>query len=107
MATFGLAAAILMQCDPHAVIGSFAADHMISGTDAFLSAVSEVVQVTHKGYLVTIGIAPSHPSTSFGYVWPGNKLSISEAPNTRLVSSFKEKPDACTVAAHIATGSYR
>ena len=67
----------------------------------------EAVQVTHRGYLVTIGIAPSHPSTGFGYVRQGDKLSIAEAPNARLVSSFKEKPDARTAAAYIATGSYR
>jgi mannose-1-phosphate guanylyltransferase len=107
MAAIGLAAAILAQRDPDAVIGSFAADHMISGTDAFLSAVSEAVQVAQKGYLVTIGIAPSHPSTGFGYVRLGDKLNIPEAPNARLVSSFKEKPDARTAAAYIATGSYR
>jgi len=40
-------------------------------------------------------------------VRPGDKLSIAEAPNARLVSSFKEKPDARTAAAYIATGSYR
>jgi mannose-1-phosphate guanylyltransferase len=106
-AAIGLAAAILAQRDPDAVIGSFAANHMISGTDAFLSAVSETVQVAHKGYLVTIGIAPSHPSTGFGYVRLGDKLGIAKAPNARLVSSFKEKPDARTAAAYIATGSYR
>jgi mannose-1-phosphate guanylyltransferase len=107
MAAIGLAAAILAKRDPDAVIGSFAADHMISGNDAFLSAVSEAVQVAQKGYLVTIGIAPSHPSTGFGYVRLGDKLGIAEAPNARLVSSFKEKPDARTAAAYIATGSYR
>ena len=107
MAAIGLAAAILARRDPDAVIGSFAADHMISGTDAFLSAVAEAVQVAQKGYLVTIGIAPSHPSTGFGYVRLGDKLAIPEALNARLVSSFKEKPDARTAAAYIATGSYR
>jgi mannose-1-phosphate guanylyltransferase len=107
MAAIGLAAAILARRDPDAVIGSFAADHMISGTDAFLTAVSEAVQVAQKGYLVTIGIAPSHPSTGFGYVRLGDKLNIPEAPNARLVSSFKEKPDARTAASYIATGSYR
>ncbi|KAH9033125.1 nucleotide-diphospho-sugar transferase [Lactarius hengduanensis] len=86
MAAIGLAAAILAQRDPDAVIGSFAADHMISGTDAFLSAVSEAVLVAQKGYLVTIGIAPSHPSTGFGYVRLGDKLGMAEAPNARLVT---------------------
>ncbi|KAH9963819.1 mannose-1-phosphate guanylyltransferase [Russula dissimulans] len=107
MAAIGLAAAILARRDPDAVIGSFAADHMISGDDAFLSAISEAVQTAQNGYLVTIGIAPSHPSTGFGYVRLGERLGIPEAPNARLVSSFKEKPDARTAAAYIATGSYR
>ena len=107
MAAIGLAAAILARRDPDAVIGSFAADHMISGDDAFLTAVSEAVQVAKKDYLVTIGIAPSHPSTGFGYVRLGERLDIKEAPNARLVSSFKEKPDARTAAAYIATGNYR
>jgi mannose-1-phosphate guanylyltransferase len=107
MAAIALAAAILARRDPDAVIGSFAADHMVSGTDAFLTAVSEAVLVAQKGYLVTIGIAPSHPSTGFGYVRLGDRLGMSDAPNARLVSSFKEKPDARTAAAYIATGSYR
>ena len=107
MAAIGLAAAILAVRDPEAIIGSFAADHMISGDDAFLSAVAEAVEVARKDYLVTIGIAPSHPSTGFGYIRLGDKLGMKEAPNARLVSNFKEKPDARTAAAYIATGNYR
>lgn len=107
MAAIGLAAAVLMHRDKDAVIGSFAADHMISGDDAFLSAVAEAVEVARQDYLVTIGIAPSHPSTGFGYVRLGEKLGMSNAPNARLVSSFKEKPDARTAAAYIKTGNYR
>jgi mannose-1-phosphate guanylyltransferase len=80
---------------------------MISGDDAFLAAVAEAVEVARKDYLVTIGIAPAHPSTGFGYVRLGDKLHISEAPNARIVSSFKEKPDARTAAAYLATGKYR
>ncbi|CAL1705469.1 unnamed protein product [Somion occarium] len=107
MAAIGLAAAVLAKRDPDAIIGSFAADHMISGDDAFLAAVAEAVEVAKKDYLVTIGIAPSHPSTGFGYVRLGEKLGMSDAPNARLVSSFKEKPDARTAAAYIKTGNYR
>ena len=104
MAAIGLAAAVLARRDPEAVIGSFAADPMILG---FLSAVAEAVEVARKDYLVTIGIAPSHPSTGFGYVRLGEKLGMKEASNARLVSSFKEKPDARTAASYIATGNYR
>lgn len=107
MGAIGLAAAVLSRRDPEAIIGSFAADHMISGDDAFLSAVAEAVEVAKKDYLVTIGIAPSHPSTGFGYIRLGEKLGLGEAPNARVVSSFKEKPDARTAAAYIKTGNYR
>ncbi|KAI0028057.1 mannose-1-phosphate guanylyltransferase [Vararia minispora EC-137] len=107
MAAIGLAAAVLAKRDPDAVIGSFAADHMIAGDDAFLSAVTEAVHVARQGYITTIGIAPSHPSTGFGYIRLGERLRIEGAPNARMVSSFKEKPDARTAAAYIATGSYR
>ncbi|KAL7783582.1 nucleotide-diphospho-sugar transferase [Trichoderma ceciliae] len=107
MAAIGLAAAILLRRDPDAVIGSFAADHMISGEEAFLAAVTEAVEVAREGYLVTIGIAPSHPATGFGYIRLGERLSLKSAPHSRLVSSFKEKPDAHTAAKYLATGQYR
>ncbi|UKZ54043.1 hypothetical protein TrVGV298_007848 [Trichoderma virens] len=107
MAAIGLAAAILLRRDPDAVIGSFAADHMISGEEAFLGAVTEAVEVAKEGYLVTIGIAPSHPATGFGYIRLGDRLGLKSAPHSRLVSSFKEKPDAHTAAKYLATGQYR
>lgn len=107
MAAIGLAAAILARRDPEAIIGSFAADHMISGDEAFLSAVAEAVAVAKQDLLVTIGIAPSHPSTGFGYIRLGDKINLREAPNARIVSSFKEKPDARTAASYLATGNYR
>ena len=56
---------------------------------------------------MTIGIAPSHPSTGFGYIRLGEKLGHLETPNARIVDSFKEKPDARTAASYMATGKYR
>lgn len=121
-AAIGLAAAVLAKRDPEAVLGSFAADHIISGRDAFESAVTEAVAVarssassnatkgqiaTDDGYLVTIGIAPSHPSTGFGYIKLGQPLSVPNAPNARRVTEFKEKPDARTASKYLSTGDYR
>ena len=80
---------------------------MISGDEAFLSAVAEAVEVAREDNLVTIGIAPSHPSTGFGYIPLGDKLGIPQAPNARLVYGFKEKPDARTAAGYIGTGKFR
>jgi mannose-1-phosphate guanylyltransferase len=102
-----LAAAVLARRDPEAILGSFAADHMISGSEAFTSAVTEAVLTARGDYLVTIGIAPSGPATGFGYVRLGEKLNIPGAPNARLVSQFKEKPDAKTAAGYLQSGDYR
>ncbi|KZV82856.1 hypothetical protein EXIGLDRAFT_729246 [Exidia glandulosa HHB12029] len=107
MAAIGLAAAVLARRDPEAVLGSFAADHIINGNDAFMSAVTEAVAAARKDFLVTIGIAPSHPATGFGYIRLGESLGLDNAPNARRVSQFKEKPDARTAAAYLATGQYR
>ncbi|WFC94297.1 mannose-1-phosphate guanylyltransferase [Malassezia brasiliensis] len=107
MAAIGLAAAVLMRRDPNAVLGSFAADHIVSGRDAFESAVREAVAVAKEGFLVTIGIAPSYPSTGFGYIKLGESLELKDAPNAHKVLEFKEKPDARTASAYLSTGEYR
>ena len=106
-AAIGLAAAVLVRRDPEAVIGSFAADHMISGNEAFLSSVKEAAITAQRNLLVTIGIAPSHPATGFGYIRLGEKLNIPGAPNACRVSQFKEKPDSRTASAYLASGNYR
>lgn len=106
-AAIGLAAAVLARRDPEAILGSFAADHMISGNEAFLSAVTEAAVTAKKNLLVTIGIAPSHPATGFGYIRLGEKLSIDGAPNACRVSQFKEKPDSRTASAYLSSGNYR
>jgi len=107
MAAIGLAAAILERRDPDAVIGSFAADHVIGPLDMFWDCVREAVVVAQAGYLVTIGIEPTGPATGFGYIQVGDGLAIAGAPTSRAVRSFVEKPDATTAEGYLATGEYR
>ena len=106
MAAIGLAAAVLAEREPDVVIGSFAADHVISG-DGFADAVREAVAAAQEGFLVTVGIAASEPSTAFGYVRAGEPLAVPGAPNARHVVAFTEKPDERTAAEYLATGEYR
>src|SRR5664280_960279 len=47
MAAIGLAAAMLELRDPDAVIGSFAADHIIGESEVFADCVREAVAVAH------------------------------------------------------------
>ncbi|MDM7855694.1 mannose-1-phosphate guanylyltransferase [Cellulomonas alba] len=108
MAAIGLAAAVLLERHgDDVVLGSFAADHVIAGAEAFQRAVREAVVAARAGYVVTIGIAATGPSTAFGYVRAGAGLDLADAPSVRLAAGFTEKPDAETAAAYLATGEYR
>lgn len=107
MAAIGLAAAVLQRRHGDVVIGSFAADQVLSGQAAFEQAVREGIQAARAGYVVTIGIAASRPSTAFGYVRSGASLGVEGAPTALHVRGFTEKPDAKTARAYLASGEYR
>jgi len=106
MAAIGLAAAVIERLDPDAVIGSFAADHVVGQEADFRACVREAVALARTGLLVTLGIAPTHPSTGFGYIHVGAALAVPGAPHGRQVLSFVEKPDAATATAYVEGGGY-
>jgi mannose-1-phosphate guanylyltransferase len=106
-AAIGLAAAVVAHRDPEAVVGSFAADHVIRDTEAFEDAVIQAVAAAEAGYVVTIGITPDRPSTAFGYIRAGDPLSLPRAPDAFAVDRFVEKPDAGTAREYLAEGGYR
>ncbi|MCW2820061.1 MAG: mannose-phosphate guanylyltransferase [Marmoricola sp.] len=105
MAAIGLAAAVLEREHPEALIGSFAADHVVSGDQAFAACVEEAAEVAATGLLVTIGITPTEPSTAFGYIRAGEPLAGFDT--ARSVAAFVEKPDVERARAYLATGEYR
>jgi mannose-1-phosphate guanylyltransferase len=105
-AAVGLAAAIIERRHPGAVIGSFAADHLISADARFRRSVIEAVRAANEGLIVTIGIQPIEPSTAFGYIRAGEPLEILGAPSARQVDAFVEKPSAPTARRYVASGEY-
>ncbi|MBM7051470.1 MULTISPECIES: mannose-1-phosphate guanylyltransferase [unclassified Rothia (in: high G+C Gram-positive bacteria)] len=105
-AAIGLACAIIYQRQPDAIIGSFAADHVIEPVDEFQKVVTEAVNTAATGKIVTIGITPTEPSTAFGYIRATHSLELAEAPHAMAVAEFVEKPDAPTAAEYISTGDY-
>jgi mannose-1-phosphate guanylyltransferase len=104
MAAIGWAAAVLEARDPSAVLGSFAADHVIGDEDAFRDCVREAVEAAEQGYLVTIGIEPTHASTGFGYIELG---SAQGSGSVHAVTQFVEKPDRARAEEYLATGRFR
>lgn len=104
MAAIGLAAAVAYRKDPEAVIGSFAADHVIGDAEVFHQTVREAVAAARTGKVVTIGITPTFPATGFGYIKPGAPLSVDGAPDALGMESFVEKPDEETAAQYVKQG---
>lgn len=102
----GLAAAILRRRDPDAIIGSFAADHVIGEPEAFRATVEQAVAAADAGYIATIGIRPTEPAIGFGYVHVGGRLDIEGAPDASTVEQFVEKPDHATAEEYLADGGY-
>lgn len=105
-AAIGLAAAIIELRDPDAVVGSFAADHVITDDDVFQRAVVEAYQAALADWVVTIGIRPSEPSSAFGYIQLGTEVAIDGAPSAHLVDSFVEKPDYEVATQYVSSGDY-
>ncbi|MDQ0757227.1 mannose-1-phosphate guanylyltransferase [Arthrobacter sp. B3I4] len=105
-AAIGLAAAILYERDPDTIMGSFAADQVISPDDLFQEAVREAIYTAAAGKIVTIGIKPTHPSTGFGYIRAGDTLSVPGAPNAHTVVEFVEKPSEEVAQQYVDSGEY-
>lgn len=78
------------------------ADHVIRNEDAFAEAVALASDFADKGYLLTFGIDPTGPETGYGYIRFGDRL----AEGVRSVEEFREKPDAATAEAYVASGRY-
>ncbi|GAA1170483.1 mannose-1-phosphate guanylyltransferase [Ornithinimicrobium humiphilum] len=106
MPAIGLAAAVLERRDPDAVLGSFAADHVVGDLDVFADRVRQAVAVARTGSLVTLGITPTYPATGFGYIRVGDARTVPGAPDAHHVEAFVEKPDEATARGYLEGGSH-
>lgn len=106
MPAIGLAAAVLERRDPDAILGSFAADHVIDEQEVFAECVRQAVVAARTGALVTLGIRPTYPSTGFGYIRVGESRSLAQAPDVRHVQAFVEKPERVRAEDYLADGGY-
>ncbi len=105
MAAIGLAAAMLEARDPRAVMGSFAADHVIGDAQGFREAVAVAVEVARHDLLVTIGIEPTWASSAFGYIHAGAPLD--GLTGALAVEAFVEKPSPEVAAQYVQAGTHR
>jgi mannose-1-phosphate guanylyltransferase len=98
-----LATAVIARRSPGAVVGSFAADHLIGDAASFRQTVLATVDGARDGRLMTIGITPTRPETGYGYL----ECSEPVSPGTvQDVLTFREKPSAEVAAGYLKSGRY-
>jgi len=78
------------------------ADHMVRDLEAFGKAVADADRLAQQGWLVCLGVQPTHAETGFGYIRAGEPLDEAGA----RIEAFVEKPDAETALRYFESGRY-
>ncbi|MSP47487.1 MAG: mannose-1-phosphate guanylyltransferase/mannose-6-phosphate isomerase [Xanthobacteraceae bacterium] len=95
------AAALARSRDPDAVVLALAADHVILDLEEFQATCLAGLKAAETGRIVTFGITPTAPKTSYGYIRRGKPAG---PDGVFAVDAFVEKPDAKTAARYVAEG---
>ncbi|MGA9081530.1 MAG: mannose-1-phosphate guanylyltransferase/mannose-6-phosphate isomerase, partial [Pseudolabrys sp.] len=95
------ATAIAALRDPQAVVLALAADHIILDVEAFRATCLAGRAAAEAGRIVTFGIKPTEPKTSYGYILPGEAIG---SGGVHAVQSFVEKPDPATATRYMRDG---
>ncbi|MEN8257643.1 MAG: mannose-1-phosphate guanylyltransferase/mannose-6-phosphate isomerase [Thermodesulfobacteriota bacterium] len=80
-------------------------DHVIADSEALIHSINSAVKYAQKGNLLTFGIVPSHPETSYGYIKAGKELEA-EGSGVFQVERFVEKPDLPAASHYVDSGDY-
>ncbi len=86
---------------PDAVAVFVASDHHIPDTASFCQAIATAAAAAQGGRIVTLGVAPTHPATAYGYISPVREGAHGAV---KPVEAFVEKPNAAKAAAYIDAG---
>jgi len=101
-----LAAGVIMKREPQAAMAVLPSDHFIRNRDLFHYLIRAAFEVAANGYLVTLGITPTHPSTAYGYIQQGEPISGGYQYPVYSVKSFREKPDETTAQTFLRSGHH-
>ncbi|MBN1378977.1 MAG: mannose-1-phosphate guanylyltransferase/mannose-6-phosphate isomerase [Gammaproteobacteria bacterium] len=74
-------------------------DHLINNIDAFKQAVQTGLPLAAKDALVTFGVKPDKPASSYGYIHAVNE-------GISVVDQFTEKPSEAVAKEYIRSGNY-
>ena len=93
------------RLDPDAVMVSLHSDHVIRPTHAFRELIREAAHVAARDdLLITVGARPDRPEVGFGYIQPGEALTVPAGTLGYRVARFHEKPDHPTARSYVSEG---
>lgn len=96
--------------NPDAVMVVLPADQLITDTAAFQSVMRDAIAAAAKGDgLVTIGIKPTWPCPSYGYIERGSRATIPGLETEQIpavVKRFREKPSTELAEQFLAQGGF-
>jgi mannose-1-phosphate guanylyltransferase len=99
----GLAAFILLNTDPGAVLGLFPSDHVIGDEKRYQAVLKNGIEIAASGEnIVVLGIRPTRAETGYGYIEAGSPFQ----GDALRVRRFTEKPDASRAAEFVRAGNY-
>lgn len=92
-----------LQADPDDLLLFAPADHHVPDIELFATTVRAAAPAALAGHFVTFGVVPTHPSSAYGYIQPGDVLT--EAAGHR-VAKFIEKPSPEVAAGLLLQGNH-
>ncbi len=102
-----VAAKVLVDRDPDAVMALLPADHVILKEDAFRRILGAAMGVAaREDVLITLGITPTHPETGYGYIEMEKRLGDADGCPYHDVAAFHEKPDQATAERYLQDGRF-
>lgn len=101
----GLAARLIHDRDPDAVLLVAPSDHVVTPDAAFAAAVREAAELAARGGIVTLGVRPRAPHTGYGYIRRGPPLPGWTGRTPAFTAlAFEEKPDRATAERFLREG---
>lgn len=105
-AAIGLAAVHIENADTEGTMACLTADHFIKDEAAFRDTLLGALTGANGGGLFTLGIQPTAPDPSYGYIHKGEPAGEFAGHKAYSVLAFKEKPDVELAREYVQDGDY-
>lgn len=100
-AAIAVGAVLAGKRNADSVCVALASDHVVADAEAFREDCRRAAGLAATGLIMTLGIRPTHPSTAYGYLAPGEKLA---EPGASRLARFVEKPKLELAQQYLAEG---